>query len=698
MNRHVTVPGAELHYEIRGDGPLLLVIGSPMAAAEFAPLAEALASDHTVVTYDPRGHGSSAVSGPDDDATPDQRADDIAAILDDLGLPMPTCSARAGGAVTGLALVSAACRSGAHAGGARAAAAGTAAGCRGAAPRDRRDEVDTFRTQGFGPAWHHFMVNAGFDLPSPGPDAPAPPAPPRISSSRRRTASSSTSCGPPPDLARHPGVGGGQCGRRHRRGLRPPGHLSHQRRAGGVARHQAGGLPGRPRRIPRCAGRVGGPAARAFVVALWHTRTHMFDSATALLDRMGDAARSEAMAAADRLSAIGDLYALRVAQHGEREQWAIDTDDAVAAEVAAALHTSVAMGHSNLRYARAMRERLPHVADAFRAGDIDFRLFRVIVYRTALVTDEAALEALDAQLAVRARRWVSMTSHRLAVAVDRVVAKVDRDALRRSREDIADRRFDVTPTDTGFSCLNGVVFATTGEALDRRLERTGHNGVLGGSAGRWLSAGRTRWAPLPQAPTGWSATAAAPSASRHRSAGSAAAWWCTWWPISPHSMARARTPAVVEGNELIPAEVLRELAKSAKLQPLTVPPYAAPEPAYQPSVKLADFVRARDLTCRAPGCDRSATRCDIDHTIPYSAGGRTHASNLKCLCRFHHLLKTFWGWSEKQLADGAVIWTARVGTHLRDRLRAVRCCSRRWRCRRATCPCRCRRSTPRTAA
>jgi hypothetical protein len=37
--------------------------------------------------------------------------------------------------------------------------------------------VDTFRTQGFGPAWHHFMANAGFDLPSPGPDAPAPPAP-----------------------------------------------------------------------------------------------------------------------------------------------------------------------------------------------------------------------------------------------------------------------------------------------------------------------------------------------------------------------------------------------------------------------------------------------------------------------------------------------------------------------------------------
>jgi hypothetical protein len=123
----------------------------------------------------------------------------------------------------------------------------------------------------------------------------------------------------------------------------------------------------------------------------------------------------------------------------------------------------------------------------------------------------------------------------------------------------------------------------------------------------------------------------------------------------------SENPAVVEGNGLIPAEVLRELAKSAKLQPLTVPAFAAPEPGYQPSRKLADFVRARDLTCRAPGCDRSASRCDIDHTVPHSAGGATHASNLKCLCRFHHLLKTFWGWSDKQLPDGTVIWTAPSG-------------------------------------
>ena len=71
--------------------------------------------------------------------------------------------------------------------------------------------------------------------------------------------------------------------------------------------------------------------------------------------------------------------------------------------------------------------------------------------------------------------------------------------------------------------------------------------------------------------------------------------------------------------------------------------------------------RCRDLTCRFPGCDKPATRCDLDHTIPYADGGRTHASNLKCLCRLHHLIKTFWGWHDQQLPDGTLVWTSPSG-------------------------------------
>src|SRR3954447_25118335 len=103
--RTVIVPGARLHYEIRGSGPLLLVIGSPMASADFASLADALAGDHTVVTYDPRGHANSTIDDPDEDSTPESRADDIVAILDDLGAESADVFGSSGGAVTGLALV-----------------------------------------------------------------------------------------------------------------------------------------------------------------------------------------------------------------------------------------------------------------------------------------------------------------------------------------------------------------------------------------------------------------------------------------------------------------------------------------------------------------------------------------------------------------------------------------------------------------
>src|SRR5262249_42440470 len=61
---------------------------------------------------------------------------------------------------------------------------------------------------------------------------------------------------------------------------------------------------------------------------------------------------------------------------------------------------------------------------------------------------------------------------------------------------------------------------------------------------------------------------------------------------------RSAAPGSMLGADgLIPVDVLAELAKSAKLQPLITPLGA--EGHYIPSAKLAAFVRARDLTCRA---------------------------------------------------------------------------------------------------
>lgn len=119
----------------------------------------------------------------------------------------------------------------------------------------------------------------------------------------------------------------------------------------------------------------------------------------------------------------------------------------------------------------------------------------------------------------------------------------------------------------------------------------------------------------------------------------------------------ATPPAVILGGPVVPGSVASLAELHATIKPLIHPGQAPPEPRYRPSRALADFVRCRDLTCRFPGCTRSATVADIDHTIPYPYGP-TCASNLKCLCREHHLLKTFWpGWSDRQLPDGTVVWT-----------------------------------------
>jgi clorobiocin/coumermycin A biosynthesis protein CloN7/CouN7 len=101
------VPGARLYYERRGSGPLLLLIGSPMDSTGFTPLASALADHYTVVTYDPRGIGNSSREDTTQDVTPAQQADDVHRLLSALGGQPADLFGSSGGAVVGLALVTA---------------------------------------------------------------------------------------------------------------------------------------------------------------------------------------------------------------------------------------------------------------------------------------------------------------------------------------------------------------------------------------------------------------------------------------------------------------------------------------------------------------------------------------------------------------------------------------------------------------
>ncbi|MEX2981028.1 alpha/beta fold hydrolase [Streptomyces sp. C36] len=81
----LTVPGARLYFEARGNGPLLLLIPGGASDAEvFRDLAEELAAHHRVVTYDPRGISRSLLDGPPPESWLDTQADDAARLLDHL--------------------------------------------------------------------------------------------------------------------------------------------------------------------------------------------------------------------------------------------------------------------------------------------------------------------------------------------------------------------------------------------------------------------------------------------------------------------------------------------------------------------------------------------------------------------------------------------------------------------------------------
>lgn len=103
---------ADLVYDVHGslpaaDGrPPLFMIGQPMDASGFRALTEQF-PDRTVITYDPRGLGRSVRKDGRVDHTPAGQADDVHAVIEELGVGPVQMFASSGGAITALALVTA---------------------------------------------------------------------------------------------------------------------------------------------------------------------------------------------------------------------------------------------------------------------------------------------------------------------------------------------------------------------------------------------------------------------------------------------------------------------------------------------------------------------------------------------------------------------------------------------------------------
>ena len=83
---HLDRDGVRISYDVTGAGPaILLTHGFASTSAMFAPNVPALAIDHTVVTWDLRGHGSSDAPGDGDAYSVGASTADMQALLDQVG-------------------------------------------------------------------------------------------------------------------------------------------------------------------------------------------------------------------------------------------------------------------------------------------------------------------------------------------------------------------------------------------------------------------------------------------------------------------------------------------------------------------------------------------------------------------------------------------------------------------------------------
>lgn len=373
-----------------------------------------------------------------------------------------------------------------------------------------------------------------------------------------------------------------------------------------------------------------------------------------------DGARAEAAAGARRLAAIAELARRRVLDDDERATWACDMWDSAAAEVGAAMNISPRRASGQMRIAETLRDHLPAVAELFRRGRLSTRVVSTITWRTRLVTDDAVWALLDAALAERAKKWGPLPDKTLISSVDALVLQFDKDALIESREVARTRDFQVGFYDdeAGLTSVWGQLLAPDAAVLNKKVTTMAATvcdndprspGERRADALGALANGNDHLPCACGLPT-------CPARAEQPAPKSA---------VVVHVLTDQRAgTAVLSGTDAIPTPLLAELLRNgAKLQPLRpAEELCEPEPGYRPSANLARHVRNRDLTCRFPGCTAPAEFCDIDHVIPYPLGA-THPSNLACLCRKHHHLKTFWtgDWDLKLLPDGAAVWTSPTG-------------------------------------
>jgi len=318
--------------------------------------------------------------------------------------------------------------------------------------------------------------------------------------------------------------------------------------------------------------------------------------------------------------------------------------------------------------------RHPVLADAWAAGAIDARKVDVILAETL----SAEAGTAGAVVADAVQRAGELTAPQLQRHVRAAVIGADAAAAERRRvKERADRGVEIRPADHAMAWFMAYLPAEVATAAFTAIDAlAGHAAVDGDER----SVHQRRADAFADVFTGildrQSTPDGTPLPTRH---GQRVALQVT---VAATTLAGLDDqPGLLGSYGPIPAQVARELAQDATWRRLLTDPIgrvaSVGTTTYRPGADLTRTVQARDVTCTFPGCRQPATRCELDHRIPFdhsrshsrsrSPGDPDHdtqtcEANLHALCKHHHQAKTKGWWQVSyDRTTGISTWTDRHG-------------------------------------
>jgi hypothetical protein len=337
--------------------------------------------------------------------------------------------------------------------------------------------------------------------------------------------------------------------------------------------------------------------------------------------------------------------------------WGRESETAFAsafAEIALVLGVAPSTSDSRVGEAVDLARRLPVTLAALCAGELTLSKAKVILEETVNL-DTGQCARLEPELVALAPGRTPGSLRRMTRTR---VEKTDADAVRKRTERArTERRVQLCPEPDGMYALRAYLPAEEAIAVFGVIDTLAHaNRVAGDDAG--IDALR--------------ADALVDLILNPGGQGSRVRYEMRVLVPFETLLGTEDTPGHVPGQGPIPAEVTRLLAADSTWRRLLTDPDTGAAldlgaDRYEPSDRLAEFIRTRDQTCRFPGCRRSAWRTDLDHTIAFDFGGRTIRINLEAVCRRHHRIKHLPGWTAAQDSDGTLTFTTPHGRVYRTR-------------------------------